>query len=214
MLIFDIGANIGRYSIANYTDRTTLVAVEASPQTFQTLLQNTEQYPNIKCLNYAICDSTEPFVDFYICNQADTLSTLDKRWLYSSDSRWGPGSVNGDHSKNAYNIYVPTMSIDTLIKQYGIPDILKVDVEGAEELVIRSLTRKIPCLCFEWAAEWCSDICRTVDNLVLLGFTKFHIQSEDKYTYRPPDYEFNADECKTQIKMKIPKVDWGMIWAI
>jgi hypothetical protein len=79
---------------------------------------------------------------------------------------------------------------------------------------VKSLTKKVKCLCFEWAAEWKDDICRTIDILSALGFTQFHIQKEDHYDYKPFDYEFSVIECKEQINMKISKVDWGMIWAI
>lgn len=209
MLIFDIGSNIGKYTIQNYTDKTKIIAVEASLKTFETLVKNTQHLSNVTCLNYAVCDSDQPFVDFWIC-QCANLSTLDSRWLFSDDSRFG----NTDFSVGAYKVSVPTISIDTLIDRYGIPDLIKIDVEGAEELVVKSLTKKVKCLCFEWAAEWRDDICRTIDILSALGFTQFHIQNEDQYDYKPSDYEFSATECKQQINMKISKVDWGMIWAI
>jgi FkbM family methyltransferase len=210
MLIFDIGSNIGKYTIHNYTDKTKIIAVEASLKTFETLVKNTQHLSNVTCLNYAVCDSDQAFVDFWICQTADTLSTLDKRWLFSDDSRFG----NSNFTVGSYKVSVPTVSIDTLIDKYGIPDLIKIDVEGAEELVVKSLTKKVKCLCFEWAAEWKDDICRTIDILSALGFTQFHIQHEDNYDYKPSDYEFSATECKEQINIKIHKVDWGMIWAI
>jgi FkbM family methyltransferase len=209
MLIFDIGSNIGKYTITNYTDNTKIIAVEASLKIFEILVKNTEHLSNVTCLNYAVCDSDKPFVDFWIC-QSHTLSTLDARWLFSDNSRFG----NSEFNVGSYKVSVPTISIDTLIDRYGIPDLIKIDVEGAEELVVKSLTKKVKCICFEWAAEWKDDICRTIDILFALGFTQFHIQNEDHYDYKPSDYEFSVTECKEQINMKIPKVDWGMIWTI
>jgi FkbM family methyltransferase len=120
MLIFDIGANIGKYTIQNYTDKTKIIAVEASLKTFETLVKNTQHLSNVTCLNYAVCDSDQTFVDYWISQTADTLSTLDKRWLFSDKSRFG----NTDYTVSSYKVSVPTISIDTLINRYGIPDLI------------------------------------------------------------------------------------------
>ncbi len=69
--------------------------------------------------------------------------------MFSDESRFG----NTDYTVGSYKVSVPTISIDTLIDTYGIPDLIKIDVEGAEELVVKSLTKKVKCLCFEWAVE-------------------------------------------------------------
>jgi hypothetical protein len=110
-------------------------------------------------------------------------------------------------------IEVKTMSIDSLIKKYGMPDLLKIDVEGAEDRVINSLSMKVPVLCFEWAAEWRDSINSCIDKLTSLGFTKFDIQNGDEYSYRPASFNFSREEVKKLIKDAKDKEDWGMLWA-
>jgi hypothetical protein len=100
-----------------------------------------------------------------------------------------------------------------LIAQYGIPDTLKVDVEGAENLVLASLTQKVPVLCFEWAAEWRDKNKQCITHLAALGFSRFHIQMEDKYDYLPPAYDRTTDEVLAFFDTARDKVDWGMVWA-
>ena len=110
-------------------------------------------------------------------------------------------------------IEVKTMSIDSLIEKYGIPDLLKIDVEGAEDQVINSLSMKVPILCFEWAAEWRNCINTCIDKLIGLGFTKFDVQNADEYSYRPASFNFSGEGVKNLIKDAKDKEDWGMIWC-
>jgi hypothetical protein len=100
-----------------------------------------------------------------------------------------------------------------MISTFGIPDRIKIDVEGAEDKVVTSLTTKVPVLCFEWAAEWYLAFVKSIDHLSSIGFTEFHIQDGDEYDYIPPHYEYNDSQIKTIMATKQHKEDWGMIWA-
>jgi FkbM family methyltransferase len=204
MLLFDIGANVGMWALNNYNDSTKIICVEASPNTLVNLVKNCNG-KNIVCINYAVTSSTESVVDFFDC-QANTISTLDEKWLNDSSSRF--------YNKHSYKkIQVQTVTIDKLISEYGIPDILKVDVEGAENIALRSLTQPVNTVCFEWASEWNEKTIDAINHLTTLGYEKFHIQDEDKYTYRPTNYTLNKEELiKSLLKTK-QKLDWGMIWT-
>ena len=204
MLLFDIGANIGSWALDNYNDRTRIISVEASPNTFQTLQKNTSG-KNITCLNYAVSSSTEPTIDFFDC-AANTISTLDEEWLNDKTSRF--------YSQYPYKkIQVPTITIDKLILEYGIPDILKVDVEGAENIVLKSLTQQAKTICFEWASEWNEKTFDGLNHLEKLSYTKFHIQDSDSYTYKPPSYTLTKTQVIEALNLTRPKLDWGMIWT-
>ena len=80
-------------------------------------------------------------------------------------------------------IKVNTITIDKLISMYGVPDLLKVDVEGAENIVLKSLTQPIKTICFEWASEWNEKTFEALNHLESLGYNKFHIQDSDNYIY-------------------------------
>jgi FkbM family methyltransferase len=204
MLLFDIGANIGSWALNNYSNETKIVSVEASPNTFQLLKKNTIN-KNIICLNYAVSSSTDSVIDFFDCS-TNTVSTLDEDWLKNESSRF--------FKQFSYKkIQVPTITIDKLVSDYGMPDILKVDVEGAENIVLKSLTQKVKVICFEWATEWNDKTFDGINHLESLGYNKFHIQDQDKYTYRPIEYELDKNETILKLKSKINKIDWGMLWC-
>jgi len=205
-MYFDIGANIGAWSLKNSQNADKIIAVEASPRTFEKLFDNTKNNAKITCINYAVCDSKEDFVDFFESNY-DTISSINLDWLTSEKSRFC--NVTGFS-----RIRCKTISIDKLIEIYGKPILIKIDVEGGEDKVVSSLTQKVDNLCFEWASETNDVTFRCLDHLSTLGYTEFAIQMQDDYLYRPQSSCYqNLHSIKEKLKNTIPKQAWGMIWA-
>ena len=212
-LYFDIGANVGKWSLANIKKCSKIIAVEPSPEVFKNLIINCKNNKNIKCLNYAVCNKDNEIIKFY---ENSCLSTLNKNWLCAKKSRF--------YKMPYKEIFCKTIKLDTLIKKYGKPDLIKVDVEGAEHLVISSLSQKVDTLCFEWAQEFPLVIKFSINHLLKLGFKKFYVQPDDRYLFIPEEKKYTEDlneiqkkimEKRTIIRkidnMKIPA--WGMIWA-
>ena len=203
-MFFDIGANIGKWSLSNINNCKRIIALEASPTTFNKLLLNIGNNSKIICLNYAVCNSDDEYITFYDSN-ADTLSTINKDWLDSETSRF--------YKQYNYNeINCRTIKLDKLIDEYGIPELIKIDVEGGEFECISSLTQKVNDLCFEWASETNNITFKCLDYLETIGYTNFAIQNEDNYTYRPTHY-MNIDIIKELLNKTTPKNEWGMIWV-
>ena len=208
-LIFDIGANVGKYALANHRNGDAkVVSVEASPMTYSALQDAVKGKSNIETLHYAVSSTSAPSIRFHHCHGAHTISTTDIAWLTSPESRFG------NYGSTVQSMDVPTITLDALIQRYWLPDIVKIDVEGAEDDVIASLSQKVPILCFEWAAEWEDKNIRAINLLYALGFTKFHIQNQDNYTYMPSAMELSHTDAKNLMREKVKKVDWGMLWAM
>jgi FkbM family methyltransferase len=81
------------------------------------------------------------------------VSSIDTRWMTESahapkfgESYYRPSSLI---PREVYAI-----RLDALIALYGVPDFLKVDVEGAEDDVFSTLTRPVPALNMEFHADW------------------------------------------------------------
>lgn len=182
-----------------------IIAVEASPITYQKLIKNLNPYPNIVPINFAVCDSPNETIKFYHAN-VDTISTLNIDWLTAPHSRFC------NYTKYQ-EVEVKTISFDTMIEQFGKPDFIKVDVEGAEDQVITSLSQKVDVLAFEWSVELYDVSQRCLEHLRKLGFKKYHIQHEDKYTYWPGSFELEYEEVLEKLKTTKIRLDWGMVWA-
>ena len=129
-MFFDIGANIGSWSLMNINSCDKIISVEASPITFNKLKHNCKN-DKIILLNYAVCNNNCNDITFYHAN-LDTVSTINKNWLTNDTSRF----YNYPYTE----ITCKTTTIDKLIEQYGLPDLIKIDVEGGEYECIASLT--------------------------------------------------------------------------
>lgn len=107
------------------------------------------------------------------------------------------------------------MKLDDLIKTYGLPDLIKIDVEGGEYDCVSSLTQKTSCLCFEWASETNDITFKCLDYLQKLGYVYFFMQNnEDEYVFRPKETDYyDITIVKDLLQKSTPKKDWGMIWC-
>ena len=142
-LFFDIGANRGDATIVAVTLGYDVIAVEPS-RIYAELVQNFIYDPRVIPLKFAVSDKDNERVEFYEA-QEDGLSTLNKDWLTSPNMPY-----NG---KPFRTIHANTITIDTLAKIYGEPDLIKIDVEGAEWSVFRGMTRKMGMIAFEWTRQ-------------------------------------------------------------
>ena len=203
-MFFDIGSNIGNWSLANINNCNKIIAIEASPITFNKLEQNCK-HNKIQLLNYAVCNNNCNDITFYHAD-CDTISTTNKDWLVNENSRF--------YNFAYKEIKCKTITIDKLIEKYGTPNLIKIDVEGGEFDCISSLTKKVDLLCFEWAAETNSITIQCLEYLFHLGFKHFFVQDTDSYNFRPKDDDFYIIDITKQIlSKKKPKEDWGMVWC-
>jgi FkbM family methyltransferase len=75
MICFDIGANIGRWTIAHKNKFDKIVCIEAPPIVYDKLLLNTNEIKICTCLNHAVSNNNEN-VTFYYSNM-DVISSLN-----------------------------------------------------------------------------------------------------------------------------------------
>ena len=202
-MLFDIGSNVGEWTSQNLNSTDKIISIEASPATFNKLKNRFIGNSKVECLNYAVCNNNLEDTTFYEC-PCDVLSTLNKNWFDDEKSRF--------YSSKYTPITVKTITIDKLIELYGIPDLIKIDVESGEFDCVTSLTQKVQNLCFEWASETNDITFNCLDYLSSLGFSKFYLQIGDAYTFRPSSF-VSLDEVKEQLNKTTPKVEWGMIWC-
>ena len=217
MLFFDIGANIGKWVVSNVNVHDIVIAVEPSPVAFSKLLENVDALPrslsrNVICINYAVHDSTEPIINLYDCKK-HRYSTTNKLWLQDKKSRF--------YGKEHKIVPCRPIKLDQMLELYGEPDLIKIDVEGGEYECIKTLTKHVSLLCFEWALEFLEITQKCIDYLFSIGFKEIFVQFEDIYNFRPSSSEFIKiestslnDAIKHYEKYEHSKrLDWGMIWV-
>ena len=112
---FDIGANIGSYTLlASELAKVRVFAFEPHPETFKNLTQNVEinQRQNVMLLNIAL--GAKDGESFMTSSQKSSLNHLQP--IRTADS-----------------ITVPCCRVDSICQRYGVaPTVIKLDVEGFE----------------------------------------------------------------------------------
>jgi FkbM family methyltransferase len=203
-LAFDIGYNLGDFSkrLLEKYPTACIVGVEANGS----ILPNAYTHENIAIVNAAVSDKSNDYIDFYT-SPIHTISTASKKWMEGrfKGLQWDiPTSVI-------------TITIDDLIKNYGEPDVIKIDIEGYEFTALQGLTKKSGMLMFEWTEEaFHSETLRCVEYLKSIGYTKFCYTDSKTENGGFVDLKFNVWET-LDIHDKIEpsrKAEWGMIYAI
>jgi FkbM family methyltransferase len=218
-LIFDIGFNVGEFTQTCFSKypNCNVVAVEAKP----TLVNNASPhlFTNYKFTlhNKLVSNTDGDEMDFYVSPYATGVSTASTEFM--ENSRFTKGSKNLPENSIKWNepIKIKSITVDSMIERYGMPDLIKIDVEGYEYNVLLSLTKNHCPLSFEWSEEKVREMVDTVEYLFSLGYTKFAVQLEDRYDAIIEDDQWMAKEKILEFFFNhlIPgrKKIWGMIWA-
>lgn len=185
-LLFDIGANRGDAVVAGLNfGFEKIIAIEPAPKMYYLLVKNFMDNPSVIPLRVAVSDLDDERVEFYECVE-DGLSTLEKGWLTNPSMPYNGKKFN--------TISVNTCTLDSLMDKYGNPDLVKIDVEGAESQVFAGLTKKPRNLAFEWTIETLDEHIEQLRRLKEVnGYTEYALQYITHHLAKPDEYRTLAD---------------------
>jgi FkbM family methyltransferase len=179
-LIFDIGANDGHKTIVFKKLADKVIACEPDPLNLEILAARFKNNSSVITEPFALSDKTGT-ADFYIQEEGSPLNTInpDFKELLVADNkqRWDVAIEFSDTV-----LTVNTITLDTLIAKYGIPDFIKIDVEGNEKNVIKGLSAPVPCISFEvLLPEFLNDALESIDRIISLSLnTHFNYAVEEQ----------------------------------
>lgn len=145
-LCFDVGANIGnRTSIFLNIGYNKVLAIEPQKDCLSILHSKFDKNNKVIIIEKALSDKIG-FNKIYI-SDANTISSMDTEFI---------SEVKNDRFKNYNwnNFYdIETTTLDSLIIEYGLPDFIKIDVEGFELNTLKGLSKSIKFISFEYTPE-------------------------------------------------------------
>lgn len=222
MIMFDIGANRGDATVVALALGYKVIALEPAPRVYGELVSNFIYEPNVIPLRMAVSNKDNERIMFYEADE-DGLSTMNKNWLTADGMPY--------KGKPYRTIEVNTITLDTLADKYGEPNLIKIDVEGAEWSVFYGMTRKMGKLAFEWTLETLTDHEDQLDYLYKLGYRSVAPQYIESHLQEPIQwYDLKANNKKQllawhqetsddwieggwQESALRPTADVGMLWV-
>jgi len=172
-LCFDIGANFGRRTEIFLKLGARVVAVEPQEECMKELQKKYGNNERVILVKKAISDNCGE--EELMISDSHTLSSMSKEWIDSvkSSEMFFVATQAFSWQKTAK---VQVTTLDRLIKEYGEPAFCKIDVEGYEYKVLKSLSEPIKAVSFEFTPTqaFILSAITIVEHLASLGEIKFN----------------------------------------
>ncbi len=201
-LFFDIGAHLGEKSKKILDKNLKVVMLEPLPQCVKQLKKNFKHNKNVNILEKAV-GKTIGNMTLEVNSKMPTISTMAKHWK------------NGRFSNQKWDqiISVEVTTLDHLIKIYGLPNYIKIDVEGFELDVLLGLSQKAGIISFEFTSEFLDQSIKCLSHLKKIGYSEFNLSIGESRKFF---FEWsNADNLILNLtnESKKNKLLWGDIYC-
>ena len=167
-LVFDVGAHLGNRTRAFVALGCHVVAVEPQPHVAAMLRRLTRRLKKVRVVERAL--SSQPGqAKLSVSERTPTVSTLEAEWR---EARRRESDFGGVRWNTTVEVQVTTL--DALVKAYGVPAFIKIDVEGGELNVLRGLSQAVPALSFEFLPAALDAVEACIQQLERLGPYQFN----------------------------------------
>ena len=201
-LYFDIGAHLGEKSKPFIEKKIRTIMVEPLPICVKTLKRLYSKNSIVKIIPKGLGSKNTKKI-LSINKQMPTVSTFAKHWKSGrfSNLTWSEKTQ------------IQITTLDALIKKFGDPQYIKIDVEGYELNVLKGLSKKSGIISFEITSEFFSDAIKCLKHLKKLSYNSFtfSIGEQKKFFSDWSDYKTIINLIKKEIKKD--KLFWADIYC-
>jgi len=201
-LFFDVGAHLGDKSKELIKNKINVVMIEPQPECLKELKKLYSENPFVTIIPMGLGRSKQK-LEMSVNSKQPVISTFAKHWKTGrfSDSVWDK------------KITVDITTLDELIKKFGDPKFIKIDVEGFEHEVLLGLTKKSGIISFEFASEFIENAYKSIDYLISLGYSEFNYSLGERRKFYTQ--WSNANTIKEGLKKNIKEDDllWGDLYC-
>lgn len=175
-LAFDIGSHVGDRIASFRRQGARVVALEPQPLCFEALSQ-IYCCDGAVCLVNAACGPKAGELTLHVNSTNPTVTTASPEFIKAADGAGGWEGQVWDRQ-----ITVPVTTLDALIAKHGLPQFVKIDVEGFEADVLAGLSQPVAALSFEFTTIQRDVAYACLDRLQRLGNYGFDIALGESQT--------------------------------
>jgi len=167
-LCFDVGAHLGDRTSTWLELGASVVGFEPQPRFSEYIQKKFGSHP--KYTHEAIgVGQHKGKATMHISSMYPTLSSLAGEAWMKDVSNSTALNINFDQE-----LEVPTNSLDAMMLKHGVPNFIKIDVEGYEINVLMGLSQKVDFISFEFLSFNKDELIACLDRLKELGYQEFN----------------------------------------
>lgn len=169
-IFYDVGANYGFYTYLALEFCQEVHSFEPIPNIYQALKSNNKNNPKVFINNFALSDKNKDFILYSPKGKYTACSTIIPEAAVIYKYNFGK------------QIKIKAITLDTYLKSHNSPTVIKLDVEGAESLVIEGgkefFKNNSPIIAMEvWSKDKGGEISmRAVEKLREFGYQSYTIK--------------------------------------
>ena len=181
-LCFDIGAHVGNRLRCFRSMGARVIALEPQPDFAGILRLLYGRDPGVTILEAAVgAEAGEATLLASV--RTPTVTSLNPQWVAQVGNTLG-----FEHVDWAPGPRVRVVTLDSLVDRHGLPDFVKIDVEGHESAVLAGLSPRLPALSFEYLAAARDLAIACIDRLGMLGDYRYNWSPGESSRFESADW--------------------------
>ncbi len=186
-LAFDIGAHVGDRTASFLRLGASVVALEPQPRVFRALrlIHGRAPYAVLRC---EAAGAERGEIEMHLNSNNPTISTASTDLIAAAPTDTGWKDQIWDST-----IRVPVTTLDLLVAEHGMPDFIKIDVEGHELEVLQGLCTPVRALSFEFTTIQRDVGHACIHRLSDLGRYEFNISLGEEHRLQHGEWIGSSD---------------------